>query len=117
MNLLAKARSAVLSHNFRLTLFAGLCLMICCVPSFAQLSVSTTLVDPTAGAQSLAKEIVDGLLYLAASAAFVCFIWGIFRLFSRPLEGIMEIAIGLIVFGLVGHMLAWDAALTGVTVG
>ena len=80
------------------------------MPALAQFSGGVTAVDPTAGGQFLAKFVVDGLLYIVASAAFVCFCWGIFRLFSRPLEGIMEICLGLIVFGLIGHALGWDAA-------
>ena len=83
----------------------------------AQFAGGVVAVDPTSGAQLLAKFIVDGLLYIVASAAFVCFCWGIFRLFSRPLEGIMEICLGLIVFGLIGHALGWDSALTNVVVG
>jgi hypothetical protein len=117
MNLLKTMRSLALSQNFRLVLAVGLCLAICSGPTFAQFTGGTTLVDPTTGAQSLAKFIVDGLLYIVASAAFVCFCWGIFRLFSRPLEGIMEICLGIIVFGLIGHALGWDASLTGQVVG
>ena len=95
----------------------AVCLALWALPAFAQFSSTTTAVDPTAGAQTLAKFVVDGLLYLAASAAFVCFCWGLFRVFSRPLEGILEICLGLIVFGLIGHALGWDTALTGVVVG
>ena len=91
--------------------------MVFAVPDFAQFSATTTAVDPTIGAQSLVRYIVDGLLYIVASGAVVCFFWGVFRLFSRPLEGIMEMAVGLVVFGLIGHSLQWDAALTGVTIG
>ena len=93
------------------------CVTLSNLPAMAQFSSTTTAVDPTAGAQTLAKFVVDGLLYLAASAAFVCFCWGLFRVFSRPLEGILEICLGLIVFGLIGHALGWDTALTGVVVG
>ena len=117
MYLLKTLRSSWRSQNFRLVLAVGLSLAICGVPAFAQFTGGTSLVDPTTGAQSLAKFIVDGLLYIVASAAFVCFCWGIFRLFSRPLEGIMEICLGLIVFGLIGHALGWDAALTGQLIG
>ena len=103
----------------RLRLLAALALStaVWSSPAMAQFAGGVVGVDPTSGAQLLAKFIVDGLLYLVASAAFVCFCWGIFRLFSRPLEGIMEICLGLIVFGLIGHALGWDAALTNVVVG
>jgi len=87
------------------------------IPALAQFSGGVSAVDPTSGSQLLAKFIVDGLLYVVASAAAVCFFWGIFRLFSRPLEGILEVALGLIVFGLIGHVLGWDSALTGQVVG
>jgi len=103
--------------NVGLVATATLCLAICSAPAYAQFSGGTTLVDPTLGAQSLAKFLVDGLLYLAAAGAVVCFFWGIFRLFTRPLEGILEICCGIIVFGLIGHALQWGSALTGVTVG
>jgi hypothetical protein len=117
MFLLKTLRSSWRSQNFRLLLAVSFSLAICGIPAFAQFTGGTSLVDPTTGAQSLAKFIVDGLLYIVASAAFVCFCWGIFRLFSRPLEGIMEICLGLIVFGLIGHALGWDAALTGQLIG
>ncbi len=104
-------------QRLRLLIAVALCLACFVLPAMAQFTGGTTQVDPTAGAQTLAKYVVDGLLYIVASAAFVCFCWGIFRLFSRPLEGIMEICIGLIVFGLIGHALGWDSALTNVVVG
>jgi len=104
-------------QRLRLLVAVALCLAVWSVPAFAQFSGGVTAVDPTSGGQLLAKLVVDGLLYIVASAAFVCFCWGIFRLFSRPLEGIMEICLGLIVFGLIGHALGWDSALTGVVVG
>jgi hypothetical protein len=117
MNLLTTMRSLARSQNGHLLLAVGLCLAISSVPAFAQFTGSTSLVDPTQGAQSLAKFIIDGLLYVAAAAAALCFLWGCFRLFSRPLEGILEVCMGLIVFGLVGHVLQWGTALTGQVVG
>ncbi len=117
MNSLTTMRALTRSQTTRLLLMFGLCLAIASVPAFAQFSGGTTLVDPTTGAQSLAKYIIDGLLYVAAAAAALCFLWGCFRLFSRPLEGILEVCIGLIVLGLVGHVLQWGTALTGQTVG
>jgi hypothetical protein len=117
MYLLKTTRAFAYSQNFRLLVALALCLCVSGVPVFAQFAGGVVGVDPTSGAQLLAKFIVDGLLYIVASAAFVCFCWGIFRLFSRPLEGIMEICLGLIVFGLIGHALGWDNALTGQVVG
>jgi cation transport ATPase len=92
-------------------------MLIISSPIFAQFTGGVTIVDPTTGAQSLAKFLIDGLLYVAAAAAAICFIWGIFRLFSRPLEGILEVALGLTVFFLIGHILGWASGLTGVVVG
>jgi hypothetical protein len=103
----------------RLRVLAALTLCLGCfvVPAMAQFSGGTTQVDPTEGGQTLTKYLVDGGLYIVASAAVICFFFGIFRLFSRPLEGVMEICVGLIVFGIIGHALGWDSALTGVQVG
>ncbi|MDQ2841839.1 MAG: hypothetical protein M3Y72_12530 [Acidobacteriota bacterium] len=90
---------------------------ICCLPMAAQFTGGTTQVDPTVGAQTVAKYIVDGVLYCVAAVAFVCFCWGIVQLFRRPLEGILEVAVGLTVMYLIGHSLGWTSALTGVTTG
>lgn len=114
---LTKMRSLAHSQTFRVGMAVCLCLAVASVPAFAQFTGGTSLVDPTQGAQSLAKFIIDGLLYVAAAAAALCFLWGCFRLFSRPLEGILEVCVGLIVFGLIGHVLGWGTALTGVVVG
>ena len=115
----ARTLSCVALNPPRLRLFVALavCLVVCSVPAMAQFSGGTTQVDPTAGAQTLMKYLVDGALYIVASAALICFFFGVFRLFVRPLEGIMEICVGLIVFGIIGHALGWDAALTNVVVG
>jgi hypothetical protein len=110
-------RSLAHSQNFRLLLTMGLCLLVCGIPAFAQFTGGTTQVDPTVGAQSVAKYIVDGVLYCVAAVAFVCFCWGIVQLFRRPLEGILEVAVGLTVMYLIGHSLGWTSALTGVTTG
>ena len=90
----ARTLSCVAPNPQRLRLFVALavCLVVCGVPA-------------------------DGALYIVASAALICFFFGVFRLFVRPLEGIMEICVGLIVFGIIGHALGWDAALTNVVVG
>ena len=106
-----------LSRNFRSLVVMGLFLMIIGLPLSAQFTGGTTQVDPTVGAQTVAKYIVDGVLYCVAAVAFVCFCWGIVQLFRRPLEGILEVAVGLTVMYLIGHSLGWTSALTGVTTG
>ena len=117
MNRLNTLRSIALSQNFRWLVVAGLFLMTVSLPLSAQFTGGVTEVDPTVGAQSVAKYIVDGVLYCVAAVAFVCFCWGIIQLFRRPLEGIMEVAVGLTVMYLIGHSLGWTTALTGVTTG
>jgi hypothetical protein len=109
--------AALNPQRLRLFVALAICLVALCVPAVAQFSGGTTQVDPTAGAQTLMKYLVDGALYIVASAAVICFFFGVFRLFVRPLEGIMEICVGLIVFGIIGHALGWDSGLTGVQVG
>lgn len=103
----------------RLRLFALVAIYLACfvVPAMAQFQGGVVAVDPTTGAQTLMGFIVRGAEYIVASAAFLCFCFGIFRLFSRPLEGIVEVCVGLIVFGLIGHALGWDQALTGQQIG
>lgn len=91
--------------------------LVISLPLSAQFTGGTTQVDPTVGAQSVAKYIVDGVLYCVPAVAFVCFCWGIVQLFRRPLEGILEVAVGLTVMHLIGHSLGWTSALTGVTTG
>jgi hypothetical protein len=117
MKLLKTMRALARSQYTRILLAFGIGLALANIPAFAQFTGGVSLVDPTQGAQSLAKYVIDGLLYVAAAAAALCFLWGCFRLFSRPLEGILEVAVGLIVLGLIGHVLQWGTALTGVTVG
>jgi hypothetical protein len=104
-------------QRLRLLVAMALCLGCFVLPAMAQFQGGVVAVDPTTGAQSLMKFLVDGALYIVASAAVICFFFGVFRLFVRPMEGIMEICAGLIVFGLIGHALGWDSALTGVNVG
>lgn len=105
------------SQHFRWLMTMALFAMVVSLPLSAQFTGGTTQVDPTVGAQSVAKYIVDGVLYCVAAVAFVCFCWGIVQLFRRPLEGIMEVAVGLTVMYLIGHSLGWTSALTGVTTG
>ncbi len=105
-----RSRARAFSSKQFFTLLWGV--ILCSAPVLAQQEV-----DPTTGAQSVAKFLVDGLLYIVAAASVICFFWGIFTLFRRPLEGILEIAIGLTVFYLVGHSLGWASGLTGVQVG
>ncbi len=90
---------------------------MCGLPALAQFAGGVVEVDPTTGAQAVAKFIADGLLYIVAAAAVICFFWGIFQLFRRPLEGILEISLGLTVFYLIGHAFGWASGLTGVQVG
>ncbi|MDQ2842215.1 MAG: hypothetical protein M3Y72_14475 [Acidobacteriota bacterium] len=106
-----------LSHSFRSLLTMALVALVISLPLSAQFTGGTTQVDPTVGAQTVAKYIVDGVLYCVAAVAFVCFCWGIVQLFRRPLEGILEVAVGLTVMYLIGHSLGWTSALTGVTTG
>ncbi|MDQ2840728.1 MAG: hypothetical protein M3Y72_06755 [Acidobacteriota bacterium] len=117
MNQLRKLRAFALSQNFRSLVVTGLFLMIIGLPLSAQFTGGTTQVDPTVGAQTVARYIVDGVLYCVAAVAFVCFCWGIVQLFRRPLDGILEVAVGLTVMYLIGHSLGWTSALTGVTTG
>ena len=63
------------------------------------------------------KYLVDGALYIVASAGGHLFFFRRSGCSCGPLEGIMEICVGLIVFGIIGHALAWDSGLTGVQVG
>jgi len=108
---------AINPQLIRLVILTAICCVCFVFPAMAQFSGGTTQVDPTAGAQTLMKYLVDGALYIVASAAVICFFFGVFRLFVRPLEGIMEICVGLIVFGIIGHALGWDSGLTGIQVG
>jgi hypothetical protein len=117
MNRLRKLRSMAHSQNFWWLAVMGLILMMTCLPMSAQFQGGVVAVDPTQGAQSVAKFIVDGVLYCVAAVAFVCFCWGIVQLFRRPLEGILEVAVGLTVMYLIGHSLGWTSALTGVVTG
>ena len=96
-----RSRALALFQNFQLLVAAGLSFLICGVPAFAQFSSTTTAVDPTAGAQSWRRSLRTAFciswpaqLSFASAGTF-------FRLFSSRLEGIMEIALGLIVFGLI----------------
>jgi len=117
MNRLKILRSLARSQNLRWLVVMGLFLMIAGLPLSAQFTGGTVQVDPTVGAQTVTKYIVDGVLYCVAGVAFICFCWGIVQLFRRPLEGIMEVAVGLTVMYLIGHSLGWTSALTGVTTG
>jgi hypothetical protein len=117
MNRLKNLRSLARSQNFRWLVVMSLFLMIAGLPLSAQFTGGTVQVDPTVGAQTVTKYIVDGVLYCVAGVAFICFCWGIVQLFRRPLEGIMEVAVGLTVMYLIGHSLGWTSALTGVTTG
>jgi hypothetical protein len=92
----------------------GLCLAAFASPMFAQFSVTGISIDPTTGAQQLATAIMHGIIYIAAAASIGVFVYGIFRLASgRPMEGVLEIALGIVVFGLIGNALNWGTALTG----
>lgn len=96
----------------------GLCLAAFATPMFAQFSATGISIDPTTGAQQLFTTILHGGLIIAAVCAVGSFLYGCFRLLSgRPMEGILEIALGIIVFGLIGNALNWGAALTGQTIG
>jgi hypothetical protein len=117
MNQLKKLRFLAHSQDFRWLVVVGLFLVTVSLPLSAQFTGGTTQVDPTAGAQMVTKYIVDGVLYCVAGVAFICFCWGIVQLFRRPLEGIMEVAVGLTVMYLIGHSLGWTTALTGVVTG
>ena len=83
-------------------------------PMFAQFSTTVAIVDPTTGAQQLGTFILHGVLYLVAIASICAFLYGIFRLLSgRPMEGVLEIALGIVVFIMIGNALNWGAQLTG----
>jgi hypothetical protein len=71
-----RSRALALSQNFQLPGAAGLCFLICAVPAFAQFSSTTT-----------ATFILDGFLYLVASAAYICFCWDIFTPVFQPAGG------------------------------
>lgn len=115
--LVTKGRAMARSQSFQWGIALTLLLVFMCSPMMAQFSGGTTTVDPTLGAQGIVKNIVDGVLYIVAAAAVVCFFFGCFRLFGgRVLEGILEIGMGLVVFGLIGHAMGWGSALTGQTI-
>jgi hypothetical protein len=91
----------------------GFCLTAFASPMFAQFSATGISIDPTTGAQQLFTSILHGGLIIAAIIAIGAFLYGCFRLVSgRPMEGILEIALGIIVFGLIGNALNWGTALT-----
>ena len=116
-NLVAKGRALARSHSFQWGMALTMLLVFTCSPMMAQFSGGVTTVDPTTGAQGIVKNIVDGVLYIVAAASVICFFFGCFRLFGgRVLEGILEIGMGLVVFGLIGHAMGWGSALTGQTI-
>ena len=112
----SKGRALARSQSLQWGIVLTLLLVFMISPAAAQFSGGTTTVDPTQGAQGIVKNIVDGIAFIVAAAAVVCFFFGCFRLFGgRVLEGILEVALGLVVFGLIGHAMGWGSALTGQT--
>ena len=113
----SKGRALARCQSFHWGIALTLLFVFMCSPMMAQFSGGTTQVDPTTGAQQVVHYIVDGIAYCVAGAAVVCFFFGVFRLFGgRILEGIVEVAMGLVVFGLIGHAMGWGSALTGQTI-
>jgi hypothetical protein len=103
-------------QHLRLFVSLAICLIALGMPAMAQFSGGTTAIDPTAGAQLETQLVVDGVLKIVAGLAVVCFLWGLFRVWSRPLEGFGEMLLGLIVFGIIGHVLGWASFLTTVNI-